>query len=144
MRSRPTALVLASIAALLFASSVAAAGPQEKRAVIVVFEHSVGHPRALAVKLTAAHGARPAFVYTHALKGFAATLPAAAIPALKADPWGHPYVYHPGGPGNGAAYRVLSMGPDGKEGTGDDILAGTVRLPAASTTPVSRPSGVGP
>ena len=66
------------------------------------------------------------------------------LPALKSDPWGRPYVYHPGGAGNGPPYRVLSMGPDGKEGTGDDILAGTVTLPAVITTPASRPSGAGP
>jgi general secretion pathway protein G len=34
------------------------------------------------------------------------------------DPWGHPYVYHPGG-GNGC--RVLSVGPDATEGTADDV-----------------------
>lgn len=44
-----------------------------------------------------------------------ATLPAAAPPT---DPWGRPYVYHPI-PGGG--YVVLSVGPDGKEGTADDI-----------------------
>ncbi|CAN5473331.1 hypothetical protein BH10PLA1_BH10PLA1_16850 [soil metagenome] len=36
------------------------------------------------------------------------------------DSWGHSYVYH--NPGvNGAAYDLLSCGPDGKEGDGDDI-----------------------
>src|SRR5689334_15691653 len=63
---------------------------------------------------------------------------------LKPDPWGRPYVYHPGGPGGGRGYRVLSVGPDGKEGTADDILAPPGTAPAASTAPASRPSGVGP
>lgn len=45
-----------------------------------------------------------------------ATMPATAPPT---DPWGRPYLYHPV-PGGG--YVVLSVGPDGKEGTTDDIL----------------------
>lgn len=37
------------------------------------------------------------------------------------DPWKHDYVYIPGE--NGAAPSLFSMGPDGKPGTNDDILA---------------------
>jgi subtilisin family serine protease len=83
MRSRSTALVVATIAAMLMATTAAAAGPPQKRAVIVVFEGPVAHPDRLAGRLTAAHGARPTFVYSHALKGFAATLPEPAIAAMR-------------------------------------------------------------
>jgi hypothetical protein len=33
------------------------------------------------------------------------------------DPWGNPYIYH----NNNNVFMVLSAGPDGKEGTADDI-----------------------
>lgn len=36
------------------------------------------------------------------------------------DPWGHPYIYHP----SGSSYKVLSAGPDGQEGTADDVGGG--------------------
>ena len=92
MRSRPVAVVLATVAALVLSSSAFAAGPPAgKQAVIVVFAGQRRRIRpALAGKLTAAHGARPTFVYTHALKGFAATLPAAAVEALAIQPEGQP------------------------------------------------------
>jgi subtilisin family serine protease len=89
MRSRPVALVLAIIAVLLVSTSAGAAGPPsaiDLQPVIVVFEDSVAHPATEATSLTAAYGARPTFTYSHALKGFAATLPAAAINALRANP----------------------------------------------------------
>jgi general secretion pathway protein G len=37
------------------------------------------------------------------------------------DPWGHPYVYHATRPGDTDPYTILSCGPDGTEGTADDI-----------------------
>ena len=42
--------------------------------------------------------------------------------SLPKDPWGHDYIYHPptGGDG-GTQYSVISAGPDGQEGTADDI-----------------------
>ena len=87
MRSRPVALVLAVVAALVLSTSAVAAGPPAgKKAVIVVFEDSVANPAALAAKLTAPHGAAPTHVYRHALKGFSASLPEAAIAALRANP----------------------------------------------------------
>ena len=39
---------------------------------------------------------------------------------LPSDPWGHAYVYRSPG-ANGAAFDLFSCGPDGKEGTGDDV-----------------------
>jgi general secretion pathway protein G len=66
------------------------------------------------------------------------------LPALKTDPWGRPYVYHPGGPAaGGAGCRVLSLGPDGKEGTSDDVV-GTTDVAPFITVPATRPSATEP
>ena len=37
------------------------------------------------------------------------------------DPWGNPYSYRQPGQHNTAGYDLYSFGPDGQEGTGDDI-----------------------
>ena len=37
------------------------------------------------------------------------------------DPWGNNYVYYYPGKHNQSSYDLLSVGPDGKEGTDDDI-----------------------
>jgi general secretion pathway protein G len=37
------------------------------------------------------------------------------------DPWGNPYVYRCPGQHNTSSYDLLSFGPDGQEGGGDDI-----------------------
>jgi general secretion pathway protein G len=42
-------------------------------------------------------------------------------PQLPIDPWGNPYVYYYPGKHNQTSYDLLSVGPDGKEGTDDDI-----------------------
>jgi general secretion pathway protein G len=42
-------------------------------------------------------------------------------PKLPQDPWGFPYVYHYPGKHNPAGYDLSSVGPDGKDGTEDDI-----------------------
>ena len=42
-------------------------------------------------------------------------------PQLPVDPWGNPYVYYYPGKHNASSYDLLSVGPDGKEGTDDDI-----------------------
>jgi general secretion pathway protein G len=43
------------------------------------------------------------------------------VDAVPNDPWKHPYIYRV--PGNGGkAYDLLSAGPDGSEGTADDIV----------------------
>jgi len=41
---------------------------------------------------------------------------------LPIDPWGNPYVYYYPGKHNPTGYDLLSVGPDGKEGTDDDIV----------------------
>jgi general secretion pathway protein G len=40
---------------------------------------------------------------------------------LPNDPWGNPYVYEYPGRYNKGSYDLLSMGPDGREGTEDDV-----------------------
>jgi general secretion pathway protein G len=42
-------------------------------------------------------------------------------PKLPVDPWGNPYIYTYPGKHNPTSYDLLSTGPDGKEGTEDDI-----------------------
>ena len=41
---------------------------------------------------------------------------------LPIDPWGNPYIYYCPGKRNQNFYDLLSTGPDGKEGTDDDIV----------------------
>lgn len=41
---------------------------------------------------------------------------------LPVDPWGNPYIYYYPGKHNPNSYDLLSTGPDGKEGTPDDIV----------------------
>lgn len=53
---------------------------------IVVFHRSVRDPVGLAAALAQGAGAAPDFVYTRALKGFAAQLPQAAVAALERHP----------------------------------------------------------
>ena len=40
---------------------------------------------------------------------------------LPIDPWQNPYIYYYPGKHNPTSYDLLSAGPDGKEGTDDDI-----------------------
>jgi len=44
-------------------------------------------------------------------------------PVLPKDPWGNPYVYYYPGKHNPTGYDLLSIGPDQKEGTDDDIVS---------------------
>jgi general secretion pathway protein G len=39
------------------------------------------------------------------------------------DPWGDPYIYYYPGKHSANSYDLLSAGPDGKEGTDDDIVS---------------------
>lgn len=47
---------------------------------------------------------------------------AAVEPKMRNDPWGKPYVYR----ATGDAFVAASVGPDGKEGTPDDVTVATV------------------
>ena len=42
-------------------------------------------------------------------------------PKLPMDPWGNNYVYYFPGKHNTGSYDLLSVGPDAKEGTDDDV-----------------------
>ena len=42
-------------------------------------------------------------------------------PSLPVDPWGNPYIYYYPGKHNPTSYDLLSVGPDGREGTDDDV-----------------------
>ena len=44
-----------------------------------------------------------------------------AVDDLLKDPWGHPFVYYCPGKHNRESYDLFSIGPDGVEGTGDDV-----------------------
>jgi general secretion pathway protein G len=41
---------------------------------------------------------------------------------LPVDPWSNPYIYYFPGKHNQTGYDLLSVGPDGKEGTDDDVV----------------------
>jgi general secretion pathway protein G len=41
---------------------------------------------------------------------------------LPVDPWQNPYIYYFPGKHNQTGYDLLSVGPDGKEGTDDDVV----------------------
>lgn len=66
-------------------AAFSAAGAQPDRW-IVVFRDGVADPAGEADRLTRTHGGRVLFAYRHALKGFAATLPAPAVEALRNNP----------------------------------------------------------
>ena len=44
---------------------------------------------------------------------------------MPVDPWDHPYIYYYPGKHTPGSYDLLSVGPDGKEGTDDDIVSWT-------------------
>lgn len=68
------------------AASPAAVGQAAPGQYIVVFRDDVADPRGLAGTLVGALGGEVRFVYTTALKGFAARLPDAAVAALRRNP----------------------------------------------------------
>ena len=44
---------------------------------------------------------------------------------LPQDPWGNNYIYYYPGKHNQSSYDLLSVGPDAKEGTDDDVVSWT-------------------
>ena len=42
---------------------------------------------------------------------------------IPVDPWGNPYIYYFPGKHIPGSYDLLSAGPDGKEGTDDDVVS---------------------
>jgi subtilisin family serine protease len=78
-------LVLLALASAL-ASQIATAAPAPRLArFIVTLRDSVAEPAAVARQHSALTGARVHHVYSHALKGYSATLPQAALARLLAD-----------------------------------------------------------
>jgi subtilisin family serine protease len=71
---------------LAAASAAARAGEVIAGQYIVVFDATTPDAPGLAQRLAAEHGGRVRFTYTQVLRGFAATLPAAAVEALREHP----------------------------------------------------------
>jgi subtilisin family serine protease len=84
MRRRITALAILAIAALVAGSSAAARTDAGADRYIVVLKPGT-NARAVANEHAAAHAAAIAFVYSHALSGYAATIPNARLAAVQAD-----------------------------------------------------------
>jgi subtilisin family serine protease len=79
--------IVAGALAVAGALPVAAASPARAgEDVIVVFADDGVDSQALTARLASRHGFRARHVYNHALKGFAATLPSAAVDALRRNP----------------------------------------------------------
>lgn len=79
------ALIVALIG-LLGAGPVAAAQPAAKERYIVVLRDDVVDPESVAATLSRGNGLEVGRVYRHALKGFAAKIPAAAVAGLSRNP----------------------------------------------------------
>ena len=126
-------LVLVTCLTLLAAAAPAVAAPPDNPAglqrVIVQLRPDGPSPRGLSAELAEASGGRTGAVYEHALKGFAAELPEAAIDALRRNP------------------NVLSITPDRIISiAGQDIPTGFDRIeadlaPPAPTSTTSCPAG---
>ena len=86
MRRRITALAVLTIAALVAVTTATARTDAETGAdrYIVVLKSGTD-ARAVANEHAQAHAAAVAFVYSHALDGYAATIPNARLAAVKAD-----------------------------------------------------------
>src|SRR5947209_9248952 len=69
-----------------FAVSATAAASASAGSYIVVFKDSVSDPGAVAAAEGKAHGFKARFVYSHALKGYAASFSAATASAVAANP----------------------------------------------------------
>ncbi|MGH2604212.1 MAG: protease inhibitor I9 family protein, partial [Dehalococcoidia bacterium] len=86
---RPLALIVSIVLLLMALPATVLAAPEagaSRQAVIVVFHDSVANPAAAASDLGRRHAFGLSFVYQHALKGFAASVPTGALNALARDP----------------------------------------------------------
>jgi subtilisin family serine protease len=77
------AAVVAATVAALGATSIAAS---DRASYIVVLRDSVANPAAVAQQQAARFGGTVTYVYSHALKGYALTLPSAALSQLAQEP----------------------------------------------------------
>ncbi len=130
-------LALAAPAGASPASSPA--GPSSARAgdvvpdrYVVVLEDDVRDVRGVAAAHAARYGAAVSHTYTSALKGYAATIPAARLAAVRADAR--------------VAFvsedRVVTATETGPVAVGDDVPPGVRRIGAATTTAVHAASNV--
>ena len=76
---------VAALVAVGFAAS-AAAGPPSRGSYIVVLKPNAGPPAGVAAELAARFDGQVSYVYSHALEGFALTLPTDAVAGLSHDP----------------------------------------------------------
>ncbi len=53
---------------------------------------------------------------------------------MNRDPWGHPYVYIVPGQHYPESFDLFSVGPDGQQGTGDDVAPWLVKAPGQENT----------
>ena len=89
--ARPRARVVFLVALISFAAAAAAwiagasAAPSGTARYIVVLKDSVASPGSVAHAQAGRHGGTVRHVYSHALKGYSATLPTAAVEALSRD-----------------------------------------------------------
>ncbi len=86
MRTTITAALLGLMLVLSSIAPVVARPEPPLQQVIVVFNDSVTNPAEAAADLASVHGAQIGFVYSHALRGFSATLPARAVASLQRSP----------------------------------------------------------
>jgi subtilisin family serine protease len=84
MPRRFLALLCLYLAVGVLAPAAAGAAPPERY--IVVLQASVTDPGSVAAEHARRHGVDPTFVYRSALKGYAATIPAARLNDVRADP----------------------------------------------------------
>lgn len=77
---------LALVLSVLPAAALAVPPTDAGQTYIVVFNESVERPSAAAADLAREHGLALTFVYEHALKGFAASVPAGRVDAVARDP----------------------------------------------------------
>jgi aqualysin 1 len=77
--------IVAALVAVVFAA-VAAAEPPSRASYIVVLKPSAGPPAEVAAELSSRFGGQLEYVYSHALRGFALTLPAEAIDGISHNP----------------------------------------------------------
>src|SRR5207253_4923438 len=79
-------LALAVAAAALATLGAASPSASDRASYIVVLKGSVANPAAVAQEHAARFGGSVTHVYSHALKGYSLTLPAAAAGRIAADP----------------------------------------------------------
>jgi subtilisin family serine protease len=79
-------LVLLALCALLVAATPGASAAGFSGRYIVVLADAAGDPAAIAAEHARAHGAAVSYVYRHALRGYAATIPTARLASLRMDP----------------------------------------------------------